>query len=152
MDIVTILISTVLVSLGFNSVRMSHHSETIFASGALRSLRVLQFVRFIRVDRRGSSWKLIKQVGFFTFFGKLIIFGELAIFGESFTFEYQVISDNSSELLTAYYFAFIAIVFGSYIVYELEHSVNSDEFSSLVRLFGGVLLLLQQLATVIYHQ
>ena len=67
MDIITILISTVLVSLGLNSVRMSHHSETIFASGALRSLRALQFIRFIRVDRRGSSWKLIKQVGFYFF-------------------------------------------------------------------------------------
>ena len=44
---------------------------------------------------------------------------------------FQVVSDNSSELLTSYYFAFLTIIFGSYILHELEHEQNPDHFSSL---------------------
>jgi len=33
--------------------------------------------------------------------------------------------------MTAYYFAFMIIIFGSYIVYEVEHKINAAHFSSL---------------------
>ena len=62
-------------------------SGETFATTALRSLRFLQFLRLLRVDRRQSNWSTVKKV----------------------------LSDNSSELLTAYYFAFLVIIFGSYI-------------------------------------
>ena len=31
----------------------------MFATSALRSLRFLQIVRMVRVDRRGGTWKLL---------------------------------------------------------------------------------------------
>ena len=46
---------------------------------ALRSLRFLQFLRFIRVDKRGGAWRTV----------------------------IRVIKENSGELMTAYYFAFL---------------------------------------------
>ena len=33
--------------------------------------------------------------------------------------------------MTAYYFAFLVIIFGSYIVHEVEHELNPDHFPSL---------------------
>jgi len=34
-------------------------SRGMFATSALRSLRFLQIVRMVRVDRRGGTWKLL---------------------------------------------------------------------------------------------
>ena len=43
----------------------------------------------------------------------------------------RVIWENSSELMTAYYFAFLLIIFGSYILHEVEQEVNPDQFPTL---------------------
>ena len=63
----------------------------MFATSALRSLRFLQIVRMVRVDRRGGTWKLLGSV----------------------------VYAHSKELLTAYYIAFLALIFASYLIYQV---------------------------------
>ena len=66
-------------------------SRGMFATSALRSLRFLQIVRMVRVDRRGGTWKLLGSV----------------------------VYAHSKELLTAYYIAFLALIFASYLIYQV---------------------------------
>ena len=68
------------------------NTRGMFATSALRSLRFLQIVRMVRVDRRGGTWKLLGSV----------------------------IYAHSKELLTAYYIAFLALIFASYLIYQVE--------------------------------
>ena len=42
----------------------------VFAASTLRSIRILQIVRMIRVDRRGGTWKLLGS-GPFSFMSAL---------------------------------------------------------------------------------
>ena len=42
-----------------------------------------------------------------------------------------MVSNNSSELLTSYYFAFLILIFGSYILHEFEHEKNPEQFGHL---------------------
>ena len=69
-------------------------SRGMFATSALRSLRFLQIVRMVRVDRRGGTWKLLGSV----------------------------VYAHSKELLTAYYIAFLALIFASYLIYQVWYS------------------------------
>ena len=53
----------------------------MFATSALRSLRFLQIVRMVRVDRRGGTWKLLGsgnvenlEVAIATFYNFLLTF------------------------------------------------------------------------------
>ena len=53
----------------------------MFATSALRSLRFLQIVRMVRVDRRGGTWKLLGsgnienlEVAIATFYNFLLLF------------------------------------------------------------------------------
>ena len=53
-DIIVLIASVAVVSAGSQS--------NIFATSVLRSLRFLQILRMVRMDRRGGTWKLLGSV------------------------------------------------------------------------------------------
>ncbi|XP_076864979.1 potassium voltage-gated channel subfamily KQT member 4 isoform X2 [Brachyhypopomus gauderio] len=73
----------------------------IFATSALRSMRFLQILRMVRMDRRGGTWKLLGSV----------------------------VYAHSKELITAWYIGFLVLIFASFLVYLAEKDVN-PEFST----------------------
>ncbi|XP_063042166.1 potassium voltage-gated channel subfamily KQT member 4 [Engraulis encrasicolus] len=73
----------------------------IFATSALRSMRFLQILRMVRMDRRGGTWKLLGSV----------------------------VYAHSKELITAWYIGFLVLIFASFLVYLAEKDVNT-EFST----------------------
>ncbi|KAM8840774.1 potassium voltage-gated channel subfamily KQT member 4 isoform 5-T5 [Spinachia spinachia] len=70
----------------------------IFATSALRSMRFLQILRMVRMDRRGGTWKLLGSV----------------------------VYAHSKELITAWYIGFLVLIFASFLVYLAEKDINSD--------------------------
>uniref|UniRef100_H2UI38 Potassium voltage-gated channel subfamily Q member 4 n=1 Tax=Takifugu rubripes TaxID=31033 RepID=H2UI38_TAKRU len=70
----------------------------IFATSALRSMRFLQILRMVRMDRRGGTWKLLGSV----------------------------VYAHSKELITAWYIGFLVLIFASFFVYLVEKDVNTD--------------------------
>ncbi|XP_034561605.1 potassium voltage-gated channel subfamily KQT member 4 isoform X1 [Notolabrus celidotus] len=70
----------------------------IFATSALRSMRFLQILRMVRMDRRGGTWKLLGSV----------------------------VYAHSKELITAWYIGFLVLIFASFLVYLAEKDDNSD--------------------------
>ncbi|KAF3833853.1 hypothetical protein F7725_025057 [Dissostichus mawsoni] len=70
----------------------------IFATSALRSMRFLQILRMVRIDRRGGTWKLLGSV----------------------------VYAHSKELITAWYIGFLVLIFASFLVYLAEKDINSD--------------------------
>ena len=96
MDIIIILVS-------FGMFAYILHIDEKFAPNTiLRSLRFLQFLRLLRVDK-GSSWSTVTKV----------------------------ITENSRELLTAYYLAFMMVMIGAYVLHATEHETNPDHFGTL---------------------
>ncbi|KAM9320510.1 potassium voltage-gated channel subfamily KQT member 4 [Gastrophryne carolinensis] len=73
----------------------------IFATSALRSMRFLQILRMVRMDRRGGTWKLLGSV----------------------------VYAHSKELITAWYIGFLVLIFASFLVYLAEKDANK-EFST----------------------
>ncbi|CAI9164178.1 unnamed protein product [Rangifer tarandus platyrhynchus] len=73
----------------------------ILATWALRSLRFLQVLRMVRMDRRGGTWKLLGSV----------------------------VYAHSKELITAWYIGFLVLIFSSFLVYLVEKDANK-EFST----------------------
>ncbi|XP_077152175.1 potassium voltage-gated channel subfamily KQT member 4 isoform X4 [Ranitomeya variabilis] len=73
----------------------------IFATSALRSMRFLQILRMVRMDRRGGTWKLLGSV----------------------------VYAHSKELITAWYIGFLVLIFASFLVYLAEKDANT-EFST----------------------
>ncbi|XP_070840699.1 potassium voltage-gated channel subfamily KQT member 4 [Chaetodon trifascialis] len=70
----------------------------IFATSALRSMRFLQILRMVRMDRRGGTWKLLGSV----------------------------VYAHSKELITAWYIGFLVLIFASFLVYLAEKDSNTD--------------------------
>nr|XP_043908683.1 potassium voltage-gated channel subfamily KQT member 4 isoform X4 [Solea senegalensis] len=70
----------------------------IFATSALRSMRFLQILRMVRMDRRGGTWKLLGSV----------------------------VYAHSKELITAWYIGFLVLIFASFLVYLAEKDNNTD--------------------------
>uniref|UniRef100_A0A8B9F4X8 Potassium voltage-gated channel subfamily Q member 4 n=1 Tax=Amazona collaria TaxID=241587 RepID=A0A8B9F4X8_9PSIT len=70
----------------------------IFATSALRSMRFLQILRMVRMDRRGGTWKLLGSV----------------------------VYAHSKELITAWYIGFLVLIFASFLVYLAEKDANSQ--------------------------
>ncbi|XP_058475697.1 potassium voltage-gated channel subfamily KQT member 4 isoform X2 [Solea solea] len=70
----------------------------IFATSALRSMRFLQILRMVRMDRRGGTWKLLGSV----------------------------VYAHSKELITAWYIGFLVLIFASFLVYLAEKDYNTD--------------------------
>ena len=73
-------------------------SRGLSASSALRSLRFLQLIRMVRLDKNGSSWKLLGSV----------------------------IYAHRKELITALYLGFLTLIFAAFIIYQCEHGENKD--------------------------
>ncbi|NWI65867.1 KCNQ4 protein, partial [Todus mexicanus] len=70
----------------------------IFATSALRSMRFLQILRMVRMDRRGGTWKLLGSV----------------------------VYAHSKELITAWYIGFLVLIFSSFLVYLAEKDANTQ--------------------------
>ncbi|KAJ8395792.1 hypothetical protein AAFF_G00028390 [Aldrovandia affinis] len=70
----------------------------IFATSALRSMRFLQILRMVRMDRRGGTWKLLGSV----------------------------VYAHSKELITAWYIGFLVLIFASFLVYLAEKDINTE--------------------------
>ncbi|NWR57188.1 KCNQ4 protein, partial [Bucorvus abyssinicus] len=70
----------------------------IFATSALRSMRFLQILRMVRMDRRGGTWKLLGSV----------------------------VYAHSKELITAWYIGFLVLIFASFLVYLAEKDANTQ--------------------------
>ncbi|KAG8131605.1 hypothetical protein E2320_009519, partial [Naja naja] len=66
-----------------------------------RSLRFLQILRMIRMDRRGGTWKLLGSV----------------------------VYAHSKELITAWYIGFLCLILASFLVYLAEKGEN-DHFDT----------------------
>ncbi|KAA8594525.1 hypothetical protein FQN60_011660 [Etheostoma spectabile] len=80
-DIIVLIASLAVVLAGSQS--------NIFATSVLRSLRFLQILRMVRMDRRGGTWKLLGSV----------------------------VYAHSKELVTAWYIGFLVLIFSSFLVY-----------------------------------
>ena len=74
----------------------------IIVTFTLRLLRFLPIIRIVRMDRRGNSWKLLASV----------------------------VRAHSRELLTSLYIGIIVILFGSYVVYEIEKNEPNTQFKN----------------------
>ncbi|XP_025144776.2 potassium voltage-gated channel subfamily KQT member 4 isoform X2 [Bubalus bubalis] len=85
----------------------------IFATSALRSMRFLQILRMVRMDRRGGTWKLLGSV----------------------------VYAHSKELITAWYIGFLVLIFASFLVYLAEKDANSDFSSYADSLWWGTITL-----------
>uniref|UniRef100_A0A8C5LTP1 Potassium voltage-gated channel subfamily Q member 4 n=1 Tax=Leptobrachium leishanense TaxID=445787 RepID=A0A8C5LTP1_9ANUR len=85
----------------------------IFATSALRSMRFLQILRMVRMDRRGGTWKLLGSV----------------------------VYAHSKELITAWYIGFLVLIFASFLVYLAEKDANKDFSTYADSLWWGTITL-----------
>ncbi|XP_075460739.1 potassium voltage-gated channel subfamily KQT member 4 isoform X2 [Ascaphus truei] len=85
----------------------------IFATSALRSMRFLQILRMVRMDRRGGTWKLLGSV----------------------------VYAHSKELITAWYIGFLVLIFASFLVYLAEKDANKDFATYADSLWWGTITL-----------
>uniref|UniRef100_A0A671V6V4 Potassium voltage-gated channel subfamily Q member 4 n=1 Tax=Sparus aurata TaxID=8175 RepID=A0A671V6V4_SPAAU len=85
----------------------------IFATSALRSMRFLQILRMVRMDRRGGTWKLLGSV----------------------------VYAHSKELITAWYIGFLVLIFASFLVYLAEKDSNDDFVTYADSLWWGTITL-----------
>ena len=81
LDLTTLILTTIVFSAG--QAEEDGNGRRVLATSVLRALRFLQVVRMMRVDRRGSSWKLLGGV----------------------------LSTHSKELATAIYLGLLTLVF-----------------------------------------
>ncbi|XP_047222165.1 potassium voltage-gated channel subfamily KQT member 5-like isoform X3 [Girardinichthys multiradiatus] len=104
-DIIVLIASVAVVSAG---------SQTnMFATSVLRSLRFLQILRMVRMDRRGGTWKLLGSV----------------------------VYAHSKELVTAWYIGFLVLIFSSFLVYLVENKFNKDFATYADALWWGTITL-----------
>ncbi|CAJ0928537.1 unnamed protein product [Ranitomeya imitator] len=89
----------------------------IFATSALRSMRFLQILRMVRMDRRGGTWKLLGSV----------------------------VYAHSKELITAWYIGFLVLIFASFLVYLAEKEANTEFSTYADSLWWGTVSVLQLL-------
>ncbi|XP_030394556.1 potassium voltage-gated channel subfamily KQT member 4 isoform X1 [Gopherus evgoodei] len=85
----------------------------IFATSALRSMRFLQILRMVRMDRRGGTWKLLGSV----------------------------VYAHSKELITAWYIGFLVLIFASFLVYLAEKDANTEFATYADSLWWGTITL-----------
>uniref|UniRef100_A0A673A0G5 Potassium voltage-gated channel subfamily Q member 2 n=1 Tax=Sphaeramia orbicularis TaxID=375764 RepID=A0A673A0G5_9TELE len=85
----------------------------VFATSAIRSLRFLQILRMIRMDRRGGTWKLLGSV----------------------------VYAHSKELITAWYIGFLCLILASFLVYLAEKEDNEQFETYADALWWGLITL-----------
>ncbi|VDD75536.1 unnamed protein product [Mesocestoides corti] len=89
------------------------NSSSVYAASALRGLRFFQILRMIRVDRRGGSFKLLASV----------------------------VWAHRQELFTTMYIGFLALIFGSFLIYLAEKKENAKIQSFADALWWGIVTL-----------
>ena len=94
LDLVVIIVGFSMIALG----RDNESSRSLSATSTLRSIRFLQIARVFRLDRCGTSWKLLRSV-FLT---------------------------HVKELLSAVYLGSLTLVFSSFAIYRLESGINQQ--------------------------
>ncbi|XP_029305291.1 potassium voltage-gated channel subfamily KQT member 5 isoform X2 [Cottoperca gobio] len=104
-DIIVLIASVAVVSAG--------SQDNIFATSVLRSLRFLQILRMVRMDRRGGTWKLLGSV----------------------------VYAHSKELVTAWYIGFLVLIFSSFLVYLVEKEFNKEFATYADALWWGTITL-----------
>ncbi|XP_034543663.1 potassium voltage-gated channel subfamily KQT member 5 isoform X2 [Notolabrus celidotus] len=104
-DTIVLIASVAVVSAGSQG--------NIFATSVLRSLRFLQILRMVRMDRRGGTWKLLGSV----------------------------VYAHSKELVTAWYIGFLVLIFSSFLVYLVETKSNKDFATYADALWWGTITL-----------
>ncbi|XP_038051749.1 potassium voltage-gated channel subfamily KQT member 4-like [Patiria miniata] len=95
LDIVVVFASVLIIAVGTKNAK--------FMEPAFRGLRFLQILRMVRLDRRGSTWKLLGSV----------------------------VWAHRQELLTTWYIGFLALISISFLVYTLEHENNPRDYATL---------------------
>ncbi|KAF0034653.1 hypothetical protein F2P81_012411 [Scophthalmus maximus] len=93
---VRIWAADIMVLIASISVLAAGTQGNVFATSAIRSLRFLQILRMIRMDRRGGTWKLLGSV----------------------------VYAHSKELITAWYIGFLCLILASFLVYLAEKEDN----------------------------
>uniref|UniRef100_H3D9H4 Potassium voltage-gated channel, KQT-like subfamily, member 5b n=1 Tax=Tetraodon nigroviridis TaxID=99883 RepID=H3D9H4_TETNG len=104
-DIIVLIASVAVVSAGSQG--------NILAASFLRSLRFLQILRMVRMDRRGGTWKLLGSV----------------------------VYAHSKELVTAWYIGFLVLIFSSFLVYLVENKGNKEFATYADALWWGTITL-----------
>lgn len=61
-DDLAVSVADIMVLIASISVLAAGTQGNVFATSAIRSLRFLQILRMIRMDRRGGTWKLLGSV------------------------------------------------------------------------------------------
>lgn len=95
----------------------------VFATSAIRSLRFLQILRMIRMDRRGGTWKLLGSV----------VYAHSKVGHLSLSFASRLSPSVSltavshpQELITAWYIGFLCLILASFLVYLAEKEDNEQ--------------------------
>lgn len=91
----------------------SDNTSNVYAASALRGLRFFQILRMIRVDRRAGSFKLLASV----------------------------VWAHRQELFTTMYIGFLALIFGSFLIYLVEKKDNRKIQSFADALWWGIITL-----------
>ncbi|CAG5103178.1 Oidioi.mRNA.OKI2018_I69.chr1.g654.t1.cds [Oikopleura dioica] len=107
LDLVVIIVGFSMLALG----RDNESSRSLSATSTLRSIRFLQIARVFRLDRCGTSWKLLRSV-FLT---------------------------HAKELLSAVYLGSLTLVFSSFAIYRLESGINQQNGTDPFGTFGDAL-------------
>ncbi|XP_028265216.1 potassium voltage-gated channel subfamily KQT member 2-like isoform X3 [Parambassis ranga] len=95
------------------SVLAAGSQGNVFATSAIRSLRFLQILRMVRMDRRGDTWKLLGSV----------------------------VYAHSKELITAWYIGFLCLILASFLVYSVEKDSNEEFETYADALWWGLITL-----------
>ncbi|XP_058847083.1 potassium voltage-gated channel subfamily KQT member 2-like isoform X14 [Acipenser ruthenus] len=103
----------VMVLIASISVLAAGTQGNVFATSAIRSLRFLQILRMIRIDRRGGTWKLLGSV----------------------------VYAHSKELITAWYIGFLCLILASFLVYLAEKEDNKEFETYADALWWGLITL-----------
>ncbi|KAJ8369648.1 hypothetical protein SKAU_G00096760 [Synaphobranchus kaupii] len=103
----------IMVLIASTSVLAAGTQGNVFATSAIRSLRFLQILRMIRMDRRGGTWKLLGSV----------------------------VYAHSKELITAWYIGFLCLILASFLVYLAEKEDNQEFATYADALWWGLITL-----------
>ncbi|CBY07169.1 unnamed protein product [Oikopleura dioica] len=99
------LLDLVVIIVGFSMIFVSRNddsSRSLSATSTLRSVRFLQIARVFRLDRCGTSWKLLRSV----------------------------FINHAKELLSAIYLGSLTLVFSSFMIFRIENGNGTDPFGT----------------------
>jgi len=101
-------LNLVVIIVGFSMMFVSRNddsSRSLSATSTLRSVRFLQIARVFRLDRCGTSWKLLRSV----------------------------FINHAKELLSAIYLGSLTLVFSSFMIFRIENGVTQYQVLTVYR-------------------